>query len=232
MDAIFAPNAIAAPEQAAKDLVAEANHRIANSLTLLVSMVRMQASATAKRTDTLSQAEVRLMLEGVAARISTIGQLHRLLSHIPPDGCTSLVPHLRDVSGALVAALSSPEQRVRVEHGGSDCLVLTRQVQPIILIICEIFINAMKYAHPAGAPLIMRIDCEPSTDGRLVLIISDDGVGLPEGFDPATQGGLGFRVIRLLANEIGATLEITSTSLGLSFRLSVPASAMPSGKLS
>jgi two-component sensor histidine kinase len=230
MDAILAPETIPAPEQAARALVAEANHRIANSLTLLVSMVRMQASAAAKRADILTAAEVRQMLEGVAARIGTIGQLHRLLSHVPQDGCTSLMPHLRDVSDALVAALSSPQQTVTVAYSGNDCLVLTRQVQPIILIICEVFINAMKYAHPAGAPLVLQIDCAPSADGRLVLTISDDGVGLPEGFDPATQGGLGFRVIRSLAGEVGATLEVTSTSLGLSFRLSMPGSAMPSGK--
>jgi two-component sensor histidine kinase len=102
MDAVLAPHAIATPHQAAKDLVAEANHRIANSLTLLVSMVRMQASAVSRRPSPLSNAEVRLLLEGVAARICTIGQLHRLLSHVPEDGCTSLVPHLRDVSDALV----------------------------------------------------------------------------------------------------------------------------------
>src|SRR4051812_32660343 len=148
MDAILAPHGIANHDQATKDLVAEANHRIANSLTLLVSMVRMQALSASKRHEPLGNAEVRLMLEGVAARISTIGQLHRLLSHVPQDGCTSLVPHLRDVSNAMVAALSSPEQSVRVEHSGSDCMVLTRQVQPLILIICEVFINAMKYAHP------------------------------------------------------------------------------------
>ncbi len=64
MDAILAPEAVATPEKAAKDLVAEANHRIANSLTLLVSMVRMQASATARRAEALTNAEVRLMLEG------------------------------------------------------------------------------------------------------------------------------------------------------------------------
>ena len=231
MDAILAPEAMIAPDQAAKDLVAEANHRIANSLTLLVSMIRMQATSTAKRSDPLTNAEVRLMLEGVAARISTIGQLHRLLSHIPHDGCTSLLPHLRDVSDAMVAALASPEQRVMVEHSGSDCLVLTRQVQPIVLIICEAFINAMKYAHPTGVPLAMCIDCAPAADGRLVLTISDDGIGLPESFDPVRDGGLGFRVIRSLASEIGATLEITSTGLGLTLRLSIPGSAMPGRKL-
>ena len=130
-----------------------------------------------------------------------------------------------------MAALSSPEQQVRVVHSGGDCLVLMRQVQPIVLILCEVFINAMKYAHPAGVPLVMTVDCAPPQDGRLVLTISDDGVGLPEGFDPPTGGGLGFKVMRSLAAEIGADLQIDSTDLGLSFRLSLPAGTMAGTKL-
>src|SRR5690349_14082082 len=119
----------------ATDLVVEANHRIANSLTLLVSMVRMQASAVKKKQATLTHDEVRLLLDGIAARINTISQLHRILSRAGEDGIISLKPHLHDVSDALVAALSSPEQQVRVEHTGSDCMVLMRHVQPIVLII-------------------------------------------------------------------------------------------------
>jgi two-component sensor histidine kinase len=213
------------------DLVAEANHRIANSLALLVGLVRMQAMTVAKLGRPPSNAEVRLMLEGIAARLNTIGQLHRLLSHIPADGVTSLKPHLQDVTDALVSALSSAEQPVAVVHTGSDCLVRVRQVQPIILILCEIFINAMKYAHPSGVPLAMTVDCLPAADGRLVLTVSDDGVGLPDGFDPRTSQGLGFRVMRSLADEIGARLEIISGALGLTFRLSLPAGAMASAKL-
>jgi two-component sensor histidine kinase len=215
-----------------QDVVAEANHRIANSLTLLVAMVRMQASAAARRPDPVSAAELQLALQGVAARIGTIGQLHRMLSHAPQDGVVSLQPHLKEVSSALVAALSSPEQTVRVEHRGQDCLVRTRQVQPLVLILCEVFINAMKYAHPTGVPLVIDVECFTGTDGRMAVLIRDDGIGLPDGFDPAKDGGLGFRVIRSLVGELGADLAIESTSLGLSFRISLPVATMPGGKLS
>lgn len=168
MDAILAQTQQKALPDAT-DLVAEANHRIANSLTLLVSMVRMQALSVKKRQEVFSNTEVRQLLDGVAARITTISQLHRILSHVGPRGAISLKPHLREVTDALVAALSLPEQAVRVVHTGNDCMVLTRQVQPIVLILCEIFINAVKYAHPAGVPLIMVADCAPGADGRLVL---------------------------------------------------------------
>jgi two-component sensor histidine kinase len=228
MDAIFANNQ---PSPFAIDLVAEANHRIANSLSLLVGMVRMQAMSVKKKQETLSNAEVRLLLDGVAARINTISQLHRILAHAGNEGVISLKPHLCEVTNALVAGLSSPEQAVRVVHTGGDCMVLMRQVQPIVLMLCEIFINAMKYAHPSGVPLIMLVDCATAGDGRLVLTVSDDGVGLPEGFEPEQSGGMGFKVMRSLAAEIGGELQIRSTHLGLSFRLSLPASAMASAKL-
>jgi len=213
------------------DPVAEANHRIANSLTLLVSMVRMQAGTVKKAGGSFSSAEVRHLLDGVAARINTISQLHRILSHVGADGAISLRPHLHEVTNALVAAFSSSDQAVKVMHTGGDCMILMRQVQPIVLLLCEIFINAMKYAHPSGVPLIMLVDCEVSGDGRLVLTISDDGVGLPEGFDPLQAGGMGFKVMRSLAREVGGELQIQSTHLGLSFRLSLAAMAMAGCKL-
>ena len=239
MDAILASNHhVSLPEKPGHGIVAEANQRIANSLTLLVSMVRMQANAASRRAEPVSAAELQMALQGIAARIGTIGtigtigQLHRLLSHVPTDGCTSLQPHLKEVSAALVSALSSPEQLVQVEHRGQDCLVLTRQVQPLVLILCEVFINAMKYAHPTGVPLVIEVECFSSADGRLVVLIRDDGIGLPESFDPQKDGGLGFRVIRSLAGELGAGLAIESSDIGLSFRLSLPAMAMPGSKLS
>ena len=220
-----------APLFLVSDPVSEAHHRIANSLALLIGTVRMQAVSIKKQGESFSNAEVRQLLDGVTARISTVSQLHRILSLSTSDGAISLKPHLHDVTNALMAAFSSSEQQVRVVHTGGDCLVLMRQVQPIALILCEIFINAMKYAHPAGVPLIMVVDCEPAADGRLVLTISDDGVGLPDGFIPEQQGGMGFKVIKRLAEEIGGDLKIQSTQLGLSFRLSLPACTMAGANL-
>jgi two-component sensor histidine kinase len=213
------------------DLVAEAHHRVANSLALLVGMVRMQAASVKKLQANVTNAEVRLLLDGVAARINAISQLHRILARVGADGVISLKPHLCEVTDALVAALSSSEQSVRVVHTGGDCTVLMRQVQPIVLVLCEVFINAMKYAHPAGVPLIMMVDCSPGANGRLNLTISDDGVGLPEGFDATHGAGLGFKVMRSLAAELGSELDIRSTHLGLSIRLSVPGGAMADAKL-
>src|SRR5579871_5963303 len=132
------------------DLAAEANHRVANSLTLLGGLVRMQAKAAGRADKPFTNAQVRLMLDGIAARVATVGQLHRLLAHMPADGALPINGHLREIGANLVNAFSSEQQPVSIHHSGGECLVLTRHVQSITLILCEILTNAMKYAHPTG----------------------------------------------------------------------------------
>ncbi|MGZ5920479.1 MAG: sensor histidine kinase [Rhizomicrobium sp.] len=204
------------------DLIAEANHRVANSLTLLGGLVRMQARAVGKAARPSTNAEIRLMLDGIAARVATVGQLHRMLAHTPGNGTVVLNAHLRDIGTALVTAFSSDQQPILIEHSGADCVVLTRHVQPLTLILCEILTNAMKYAHPAGVPVRIAFLCENLSEGVLQLTVSDDGVGLPEDFDAGKDGGLGFQIMRALIAEMNATMEIFSDNLGTTFRLKVP----------
>ena len=210
------------PAQSANDLVAEANHRVANSLALLGGLVRMQARAAGKSSRAFSNAQIRMMFDGIAARIATIGQLHRMLATIPMDGTIPLDGHLRQVCASLIAAFSCDQQQVHIEHEGGECLVLAKHVQPLTLILCEILTNSIKYAHPAGVEANLKVACESQQDGTLVMIISDDGVGLPEGFDPLKDGGIGFQVIRALSADMGARLNVTSDNLGLTFRLTLP----------
>src|SRR6185437_1465649 len=125
----------------------------------------------------------------------------------------ALNAHLRDIANTLVTAFSSEQQPVHIEHSGPDCVVLTRHVQPLTLILCEILTNAMKYAHPSGVPVRITILCEYGSDGVLQLTVSDDGIGLPEDFDTAKDGGLGFQIIRMLTAELGANLDIFSVRL-------------------
>jgi two-component sensor histidine kinase len=56
----------------------------------------------------------------------------------------------------------------------------------------------------------------------LTIVIADDGIGLPENFDPTKDGGLGLRIVRSLALQLGATLHFDSHALGTRVQLDVP----------
>ena len=87
------------------------------------------------------------------------------------------------------------------------------------LITAELLTNASKYAHPIGLTVKVHIRCETKDDGSFLVEVTDDGVGFPESFDPSTDGGLGFQLMRALAIGLSAELQFEHNSLGVCGRL-------------
>ena len=212
----------AAAEAAGVDagtLSMEANHRIANHLAAIVGLMRLHAASVTSVRQTMTTEEVRLLLLEIAGRIDTVGQLHKLLAQGPQRTVIDLGEFLREVCAIAIASLS-PSQETSLSYDCSPgCTVRSEQVVPLALIINEAVTNAVKYAHPSGVPGKIILRCQQVEPGGLLVEITDDGVGLPEGFDPATNGGLGLRVVRSLSEQLGARLDFESTSLGLRVRL-------------
>jgi PAS domain S-box-containing protein len=90
------------------------------------------------------------------------------------------------------------------------------------LIVGEAVRNAIKYSHPTGVAGRIIVRCQQDDRGRITIDVTDDGVGLPENFDPKSDGGVGFRMMRALSERLEAGLTFESTSIGLGVSLEVP----------
>ena len=203
-------------------LIQEANHRIANNLAMLMSTVQLQAAGLAKGPLTLARESVNAILRDIAGKIASVGHLYRLLSRDPGTFEIDVGAFLIESCVSMIALLSLNERIGVVQKLSTQCRVKLDQAQPLGLIISEVMMNAVKYAHPSGIPVQMCIECRRGPDGGVVIEMGDDGVGLPDGFDVSKDGGTGFRLIRALAAKLDAKLDIESDSLGLSFRLFMP----------
>ncbi len=206
----------------ARDSVAEANHRIANNLMLVASLLRTHARSVSSQPHTFTGEEVRLLLEEVGGRIESIGRLHGLLAHGDGNAAIDVATYVRDISEATVSSIASSRAAYLSHTSTQACFLLPKQALQLGLIVGELVTNAVKYAHPTGVTGRIAVGCRRAK-GAIVVEVADDGVGLPEGFDPATSGGLGFRLVRSLVEQLGAKLVYESTGTGLSVRLYVPA---------
>jgi two-component sensor histidine kinase len=206
------------------DRLSEAQHRIANNLALIAGYTRLQATRLYKADRPLSAREACIALEEVAARIETVGELHRLLSDAPGHGLggggVDLGRFLAKLCTSLMQTVSFAGDTVITHRDSGGCMVRPDQATPVALIVSELVTNALKYAHPSGVPGKIRVSCRSLGEG-LVIKVADDGVGLSEGFDPLTDGGLGFRVVRGLARQLGASLAYESDGVGLTVRLTL-----------
>jgi two-component sensor histidine kinase len=102
------------------------------------------------------------------------------------------------------------------------CTIPAQQALPIGFVVGELVTNAVKYAHPASVKGRIDLGCFRRPGGAILISIADDGVGLPERFDPEKDGGLGMRMVRMLSDQLNASLTFESTGIGLTVRLLIP----------
>ncbi len=90
---------------------------------------------------------------------------------------------------------------------------------PVGLMINELLSNALKHAFNGRDEGKIEVSLTVPEEGWASLTVSDDGVGLPSGFDIDTTGSLGLRLVKILAkDQLQGTLEVTSDG-GVTFRI-------------
>jgi two-component sensor histidine kinase len=194
----------------------EADHRIANSLAMIGSLVRLQALKG-------DMSDPKALLIEIADRIDAVGKLHRLLAKSGSQ-TVMLDAYLKEICDILTASVG--QSGTRVLFGCSTGHVVPADVAlPLGLIVAELISNSLKYAHPTGLPVKISLDCNRNEAGGIALAYEDDGVGLPEGFDVSNDGHMGMRFIEALTRQVNATCEWASDPLGIRFEMAVPAPA-------
>src|ERR1700692_3239668 len=88
------------------DFAREANHRIANNLSVVAALMQLRGARLRNSTQTMSGEEVRLILEEFSSRLDTIGRLHRMLAGQRQDASVDVARYLREIAEGLVSSLS------------------------------------------------------------------------------------------------------------------------------
>jgi two-component sensor histidine kinase len=204
------------------ELLNEANHRIANHLAMVVGLIQNQITAIKRGPEMVAREAASGMLREAAAKIVSVAHLHRRLAGYSHASEIDLAELLIESINEIAVTLSIGDRLSVRQTLGNNCVVSSEQASVLALIVNEIVMNAVKYAHPADMPVELTVSCSRTSDGRTLLEISDDGVGLPDGFSEERDAGVGLKLIRSLARRIGASVEIESDELGLGFRFSLP----------
>jgi PAS domain S-box-containing protein len=214
--------AVAAALQATLDqkqlLLQELNHRIKNSLQLVTSLLRLQI----RRIDDPAS---RHNIEDATARISTIAHIHQRLYRDQDIERLDFGAFLSE----LCADLQGASPRCRLTVHAPHISVPTDRAIPLALIANELVNNAFKYAYPenAGGPVsvgIARVDPD-----AIEIRVSDQGEGLPVGFEVKTAKSLGMILVSSLAQQLAAKIVIAETDKGATVVVTAPIEENPRG---
>jgi two-component sensor histidine kinase len=189
-------------------LAQEFEHRLVNSLQILVSFLLLQSRNAGP--------EAAAQLTSAAKRVTAFGCVHRRLHRLDHHEVVEFKEFLsglcRDLSDLFFHGdTASP---IVVEACKMD--IPTRLAIPLGFIVNELITNAAKYAE---GNILVRLETNPILGHSLS--VSDDGPGLPAGFDPARSKGLGMRIVNSLVRQIDGKLQTTAGEGGRGARCTV-----------
>jgi two-component system, sensor histidine kinase PdtaS len=198
-------------------LTREMSHRVKNSLTSVVGLLRVQARSAQSQ-------DVKNALQDASLRVSAIAEVH---DHLWRSSHVGFV-ELADFMTELCKKLRGNTGRHTLHCHADPMLLAADHAIPLGLLINELVTNAVKYAYPDGSGEIEVSARE--IDEHLHVEVSDHGAGLPEGFDidqPRTS--LGFKVVTGMVRQLQGHLTIRNDRKGTSFVLDLPILHKPDG---
>jgi two-component sensor histidine kinase len=193
-------------------LVKEMNHRVKNSLALVVGMLRLQAREN-------SEPAFVQQLEDATLRVGAIARVHEQLYQSADVERFDVGRYIEGICKDLGASFAQCEIEVQAQAG---IVISTDRAISSALIVNELVSNAAKHAYQGQGVGKVWVNIATTGVDSFFIAIRDEGGGLPKDLEFGKGKGLGARMVRALTEQLNASLEIVARHPGVEFVVTAP----------
>jgi two-component system, sensor histidine kinase PdtaS len=190
-------------------LAQEFEHRLVNGLQLIASLLSLQS-----RTAATPEATAQLII--AAHRVAALGRVHHRLHLLDHQENVEFKEYLQQLCDDLAGLLFQERTDHAIVVESANVQIPTEFAIPLGFIVNELITNSTKYA--TGNIVVQFAANAPA---GYSLSVSDNGPGLPAGFDPAGSKGLGMKIVLSLVKQIGGELHVSPGENGRGTRFTV-----------
>jgi len=185
-------------------LLQELQHRVANSLQIIASVLMQSAR-------NVVSGELVLQAPDPNRRVISMAAVQE---HLAPArvGDVKVRPYLQALCESIGASMIHDHAKVKIAVSGDDSVTIADTSISLGLVVTELVINALKHAFPDHRAGAISVDYTSRHTGW-TLNVSDDGVGMPAG---DTKAGLGTTIVRALAEQLNARVVLSDAAPGTS----------------
>jgi len=194
---------------AQSSMVQEVHHRVKNNLQDVANLLSLEM----RRVD---DPQARHSLENTLNRLKGMSVAYDLLARISPNAAELVAPNLKVMIQALADEVWAPmvpvDKLVTFRVLGDDLRVPPRKATTIGMVVNELATNALQHGlgQAVSGSIEVRLRCEEES-GRATICVEDDGVGLPNGFDPRGCARLGLTIaMTLVERDLGGHLTYSN----------------------
>jgi two-component sensor histidine kinase len=188
-------------------LLQEMQHRVANNLQIIASVLRIKAR-------TVRSEETRLHLQDAHKRVLSVAAIQRQLQTSDSGATIELAPYLSRLCETLTTSMIDDCRPITLKVDVRGGTASSSQAVSIGIIVTELVINAIKHAFPGDrTDSIVVVAYDPAAPNWR-LSVSDNGIRKPEGELNPTSSGLGTTIVEALAKQLDARTEIVANAHG------------------
>jgi len=188
-------------------LLAELQHRVANSLQIIASILLIKAR-------TVQSEETRLQLEDAHKRVLSVAAVQQHLHATGRGEPIEVADYLTRLCETLAQSMIGDSRPISLKVEADAGTVISHQAVSIGLIVTELVMNCLKHAFPNEKKDAAIVVSYKVSDGDWKLTISDNGAGKPVVIASDKKGGLGTSLVQALAKQLDASVKTVSDSNG------------------
>jgi two-component sensor histidine kinase len=193
-------------------LLGEIHHRVKNNLTLVLGLIEMQK-------DTLNDEKLAGQFIEIRNRIAAMSLIHDKMYRGESFANIDLNEYLTDLISAI-AKFYSKDKAVKLIFELDKIFISSKSAVSLALLVNEVVTNAFKYAFKDIKVGVLKSTLTRDENNN-ILIISDNGNGLPEDFDIKNTKSLGFKLFNIFVKQLKGSFEYFNDN-GLQFVIKWP----------
>jgi PAS domain S-box-containing protein len=197
-------------------LLQEIHHRVKNNMQIIISLLELQTSSSKDK-------KVEDALKESQGRVQAMSLVHETLYDTASMDSMDFRSYISRLSKTVFQSYGIRREQVELKIKAENISFRIDQFSHIGLIINELVSNSLKYAFPENRKGEIVIRLLPVDNGEVELIVSDNGLGIPEDLDWRNTGTLGLQIVTMLAeDQLDGTLNldrVNGTHFNIRFKL-------------
>ena len=188
-------------------LLQEMQHRVANSLQIIASILLLKAR-------TVQSEETKQHLQDAHSRVMSVASVQKQLQATARGEHIAVGPYLTRLCESLAQSMIGDSRPITLKVQAETGAVNSSSAVSIGLIVTELVINALKHAFAHDEPNGRILVAYQAVGEAWRLSVSDSGGGKTPEIVAGSKPGLGTSIVEALANQLDARVETTSGNRG------------------
>lgn len=190
-------------------LVKEIHHRVKNNLNAVAALLRMQLRRS-------NDKAVKEAFSQAILRLDSITLVHEYLAQADNVQIVAIGQLIKDIVRNLQRTLGYEDKKIVVSIDCPDNFYLdSEQAVSVALVINELISNCYEHAfkNMLSGEININIMFDGSRENNFLLVVKDNGVGLPDSFNKNEPKSLGWHIINTLVKEdLDGKIYLNSTN--------------------